>query len=95
MGHRFFVYILANLRGAQPILYTGVTNDPERRVAEHRLDPTGFVARYARLHSRRLECMTDSRVAIAREKRIKGWSRVRKMALVESANPEWRDLLSR
>jgi putative endonuclease len=71
----------------------GVTNDLTRRVWEHRqkLVP-GFTARYGITRLVYFE-MTDSiEAAIAREKQIKGWLRAKKVALVESVNPAWRDL---
>jgi len=85
-----FVYILAN---RSHNLYTGVTNDLERRVFEHRngLAP-GFTKRY-RIH--RLvyyETFGDIRAAIAREKQIKGWDRKKRVALIEATNPTWSDL---
>jgi putative endonuclease len=94
MGDRFFVYVLANTRGVRPVLYTGVTNNLERRLAEHRLLPSGFAARYRVTRLVYFEWTTDVRAAIAREKQIKGWTRKKKVALIERANPLWRDLAS-
>ncbi len=93
----FWVYIMANTNGRAATIYTGVTNDLERRLYEHRHpDPANtrrqFAVRY------RLTCLvyfeeyTDIRDAIAREKQIKGWRRERKLELIESMNPEWQDL---
>ncbi len=86
----FFVYIMAN---RSRTLYTGVTNDLFRRVYEHKHKLIrGFTARY---HIDRLvyyEVFSDVRQAILREKQIKGWRRVKKIQLIESFNPEWRDL---
>jgi putative endonuclease len=75
------------------MLYVGVTNDLERRMSEHKqkLVP-GYSSRY---NLRRLvyyESTNDIMAAITREKQIKGWLRARKIALIESANPEWKDL---
>jgi putative endonuclease len=86
----FCVYILAN---QSRMLYVGVTNDLERRMSEHKqkLLP-GYASRY---NIRRLvyhEWTDDPESAITREKQIKGWRRARKVALIESANSEWRDL---
>ena len=86
------VYMLSNRRNG--VLYTGVTNDLRRRLNEHRraLDSSSFTARY---HLKRLvyfETTCDIRAAIAREKQIKGWLRRKKVALIETMNPEWRDL---
>jgi putative endonuclease len=74
-------------------LYTGVTNDLERRIAEHK-NGTGsqFATRY---HAKRLvylEEFADIRAAIEPEKQIKGWLRTKKIALIEAMNPEWMDL---
>ncbi len=74
-------------------LYTGVTSDLERRVYEHkqRLVP-GFTGKYNITRLVYFEVTYDVRAAIAREKQIKGWLRRKKIALIESVNPEWKDL---
>ena len=89
----YYVYLLTNATNVA--LYTGVTNDIVRRVFEHRqhADPNSFTARYNIHKLVYMEETQDVRVAIAREKQIKGWSRRKKNALVESLNPEWKDLL--
>ena len=88
-GH-YYVYIMSSLSRT---LYTGVTNNLERRAIEHREAPLGsFAARY---HINRLsyfEEFRDVRLAIAREKEIKKLTRKAKIKLIESLNPEWRDL---
>jgi len=75
------------------VLYVGVTADLLRRVHAHRTDAVdGFTRRY-RLH--RLvwfETTDDIRAAIQREKSLKRWLRAWKIALIESKNPDWRDL---
>jgi putative endonuclease len=70
-----------------------VTNDLERRVAEHRskLVP-GFTHRYNITRLVYFEKTTDVHSALAREKEIKGWTRAKKVALIERANPTWEDL---
>ena len=93
MNHQprtYYVYVMSN---RSQTLYVGVTNDLERRVFEHRnpMQPT-FTSRY---HITRLvyfEPFSDVRDAIEREKRIKGWTRAKKLALVEDSNPTWQDL---
>jgi putative endonuclease len=89
------VYVLANRadrrRRARPI-YIGVTNDLERRLGEHRTATSGFSARYRTLSLVHLEELMFAADAIAREKEIKGWSRWKKIALIEGTNPGWRDL---
>ncbi len=87
---RFFVYILAS---KSRVLYTGVTNDLYRRVAEHKTRQVpGFTARYNVNRLVYYEEYSRIQDAIAREKQIKGWLRRKKVALIESQNPEWNDL---
>ena len=87
---QFYVYIMTN---HSRTLYTGMTNDLLRRVAEHKqkLIP-GFTARYNITRLVYYEETSDVTSAIAREKQIKGWVRAKKVALIEAANPQWRDL---
>jgi putative endonuclease len=86
----YYVYIMAS---RSRTLYTGVTNNLERRVIEHKghLVP-GFTARYRIERLVYHEVFGDIRQAIQREKQIKGWLRSRKIALIQSANPGWADL---
>jgi len=86
----YYVYIMTNHSGT---LYTGVTNDLERRVFEHKhkLVP-GFTSKYNITKLVYYEEGNDVNVALTREKQIKGWLRAKKIALIESVNPEWRDL---
>lgn len=74
-------------------LYTGVTNDLDRRVNEHKqkLVP-GFTAKYNITRLIYFEVTQDVQAAIAREKQIKRWLRRKKIALIESVNPDWADL---
>ena len=84
------VYIMAS---ASRVLYIGVTGDLLRRVMEHKeMRVPGFTARYRVTELVYFEAFGDIRIAIAREKQIKGWLRARKIALIESFNPHWRDL---
>ena len=85
------VYIVANRR--RGTLYTGVTSDLAKRVWQHRSDAAeGFTKKY-RVHVlvwfEQHETMAS---AISREKAIKAWKRDWKLNLIESTNPEWRDL---
>jgi putative endonuclease len=74
-------------------LYTGMTNDIKRRVYEHKHKLIrGFTAKYNITRLVYFEETADVRAAITRERQIKGWLRAKKIALIESANPEWRDL---
>ena len=74
-------------------LYTGVTNNLMRRVDEHKkkLVP-GFTSKYNIQFLVYYEVSTSIHVAITREKQIKGWLREKKIALINSMNPEWKDL---
>jgi putative endonuclease len=87
----YYVYILTNWNNK--VLYTGVTNNLERRVYEHKNKAdNGFTAKYNVNKLVYFDFTNDVRNAIEREKQIKGWSREKKNKLVESINPEWRDL---
>jgi putative endonuclease len=87
---QYYVYIMANRSRS---LYVGITNDLERRTYEHKhmLKP-GFTRRYTIDRLVYYEATPSVDAAIQREKQIKGWLRSRKIALVELANPTWRDL---
>ena len=86
----YYVYMVTN---STRRLYTGVTNDLERRIYEHKekLVP-GFTGRYNVAWLVYYETTNDVTAAISREKQVKGWLRKKKLALVESMNPAWRDL---
>jgi putative endonuclease len=85
------VYILASARNGT--LYTGVTSDLLKRVWEHKSDLVeGFTKRYAVHVLVWFELHEDMLAAIRREKTIKGWKRRWKIELIETMNPEWRDL---
>ncbi len=88
----YYVYIMTN---KSRTLYTGVTNDLVRRVDEHRQKLVdGFTKRYNIASLAYFESTSDIESAITREKQIKGWLRWRKVALIEAANPTWKDLSS-
>ncbi len=94
-GGHYFVYIMASRKNGT--VYTGVTNNLYKRVAEHKasLDSLSFVGKY-RVH--RLvyyEVFNDVLAAIKREKRLKHWNRAWKLRLIEQINPNWYDLLER
>ena len=86
----YWVYIMS---GRTRTLYVGVTNDIQRRHYEHRnrLVP-GFTSKYRLDRLVYFEQHADIREAIEREKQIKSWRREKKVALIESLNPKWRDL---
>jgi putative endonuclease len=74
-------------------LYVGMTNDLRRRIYEHKHKLIeGFTRKYNLTRLIYCEFKNDVEVAIKREKRIKGWLRSKKIALVESVNPGWQDL---
>jgi putative endonuclease len=91
MARDYFVYILAS---ESRELYIGVTNNLERRLSEHRenTDGNSYSARHGTNRLVYYEMTEDVRSAISREKRLKRLSRLRKLALIERMNPEWRDL---
>ena len=87
---QYYVYILTNRTRR---LYIGVTNDLLRRVFEHKqkLVP-GFTSTYNLTWLAYYEATDDIHSAISREKQVKTWGRTKKMALVETMNPNWQDL---
>lgn len=86
----YYVYILASI---SRVLYIGITNDLTRRIAEHKQKLVrGFTSRYNINRLVYFERGGDVRAAIRREKQIKGWTRQKKIDLIEAANPEWKDL---
>ncbi len=86
-----FVYMMTNWTG--DVLYTGVTNNLERRVYEHKNKLLrGFTSRYNVTKLVCFEAFGDIRLAIAREKEIKNWRREKKDRLVKIENPTWKDL---
>ena len=86
------MYILTNSN--RNVLYTGVTSDLKRRIYEHKLhlDKGSFTAKYNVENLVFYEVTSDIKSAIEREKQIKGWNRKHKNKLVESKNPNWKDL---
>jgi putative endonuclease len=90
LTNQYYVYLITN---QTKTLYTGVTNDLLRRIYEHKLKSVpGFTAKYNITKLVYYETTTDIYSAIAREKQIKGWLRIKKINLIESSNPEWLDL---
>jgi putative endonuclease len=87
--YKFFVYIMGSSSGT---LYTGVTNNLERRVLAHkRGEGSAFAARYRVNRLLYYEIFEDIRNAIDREKQIKAYRRSKKSALIEAENPSWVD----
>ena len=88
---QYCIYIMTNSR--HTVLYTGVTNDLLRRVEEHKNNKrTIFTKKYNVNKLLYYECGDDINIAIAREKQIKAGSRKKKIDLINSINPEWKDL---
>jgi putative endonuclease len=85
-----YVYIPASKSG---VLYTGVTSALQERIRQHRMKLIpGFTTRYNVNRLVYYERLPSIVIAIAREKEVKGWSRAKRVALIESRNPTWRDL---
>ena len=88
--HIYYVYIMSSHSGT---LYIGMTNSIYRRAFQHKAgEIEGFTKKY---HCNRLahyESFDDVHRAIGREKELKGWTRSRKIALIEASNPRWTDL---
>lgn len=92
MFHRlhYYVYIMASDSGT---LYIGFTNNVLRRSCEHQegfFD--GFTHKYHCKKLIYLESFSDVNQAIAREKQLKNWNRTKKMSLIKTQNPTWKDL---
>lgn len=87
----YYIYILASK--ARGTLYIGVTNDLARRLFEHRQGLTvGFTKRYNIKRLVYYESTESIETAIAREKQLKRWHRQWKINLIESTNPQWKDI---
>jgi putative endonuclease len=91
MDEYAYVYILAN--GFKK-LYIGITTEIEIRMQQHKQkkDPNSHTAKYNINQLVYFERFTSITAAIAREKQLKGWLRIRKLELIISTNPTWRDL---
>jgi putative endonuclease len=91
MGEYAYVYIVAN--GFKKI-YIGVTSQLEIRIRQHKQkkDPKSHTAKYNTNQLVYFERFTTMSAAIAREKQLKGWNRIRKLELIISTNPTWLDL---
>lgn len=93
MFHQRFYYVYMMMSSSRRALYTGITSRPRQRVWEHK---TGVIEGFSKqYHTTRLvyyEAYRYVAAAIAREKQIKRWRREKKLALIESINPQYRDL---
>lgn len=88
---QYCVYILTNKNNR--VLYTGVTNNLERRLFEHKSGKIkGFTSKYKTHKLVFFETFPTAKEAIYAEKKIKGWRRIRKINLIEEKNSAWKDL---
>ena len=89
--NQYYVYIITNY--SNKVLYVGVSGNLTRRIFEHKnkLIP-GFSSRYNLNKLVFFEAFNTPEEAIAAEKKIKGWLRIKKIQLIESINPGWNDL---
>ena len=86
----YYVYIMSNKSGT---LYTGVTNNLEQRVYQHKNQITeGFTERYSVTQLLYFESSDEVTAAITREKQIKGMLRIKKIELIKTMNPQLKDL---
>ena len=86
----YFVYILSSI---SRVLYIGVTNDLQRRVLEHKGEKVqGFTKKYNVKKLVYFEVTDDVYAALSREKQLKKWRREKKVDLIETMNPTWKDL---
>lgn len=91
MHHNYYIYIITNKYNN--VLYTGITSALMKRVFEHKNKiMKGFTTKYNCDKLVYYEHFFRVEDAITREKQIKGWNRAKKIALIESMNPEWKDL---
>ena len=88
---QYCIYIMTNAHNT--VLYTGVTNELQRRVLDHRSGKgSGFTKKYNITKLVYFESGDDINLAIVREKQIKAGPRKKKIELIQSINPEWKDL---
>ena len=91
MDRQYYVYIITNQN--HTVLYTGITNDLNKRIYEHKEKlAKGFSAKYNLNKLVYFQVTEDVISAITREKQIKGGSRKKKVELINDLNPDWIDL---
>ncbi len=89
----YYTYIATNYTNS--VLYTGITNNLHRRIYEHKESLVeGFTKKYKLNKLVFCEVFNNPEDAIRAEKKIKGWTRKKKVDLIKSKNPEFRDLLN-
>jgi len=92
MRKQYYIYIATNLTNT--VLYTGITNDLDKRMYEHRNKLVeGFTSKYNVKKLIYYEVFNTPEEAIIAEKKIKGWTRARKIELIKSINPQFCDLM--
>ena len=93
MDKTYYVYILTNK--CNTVLYTGITNDLNRRVYEHKnkTNTSSFTAKYKIDKLVYYESTEDVIAAISREKQIKNYSRQKKIDLINAFNPSWEEII--
>lgn len=88
--HQYSVYIMSSNSGT---LYIGMTNSIYRRTLQHKSETIeGFASKYHCIRLVHYESFDDVHRAIGREKELKGWTRAKKIVLIETRNPRWADL---
>ena len=88
---QYCVYIMANVHNT--VLYTGVTNNLQRRVYEHKNELIdGFTKKHKCKKLVYFESSNDIKAMLEREKQLKNWNRSKKERLIRNMNPEWKDL---
>lgn len=90
---RYFTYIISNFTNS--VLYTGITNNLERRIYEHKTNKIKdtFSNKYKLFKLLWFQEFNNPNDAISAEKKIKGWKRIKKIKLIKSLNPEMKDLI--
>jgi len=92
MKKQYYIYIVTNK--GNTVLYAGITNNLERRIFEHKNKLLkGFTSKYNVTKLVYYEVFNSPREAIAAEKKIKGWVRAKKINLIKSINPDFKDLI--
>ncbi len=92
MNKQYYVYIATNKRNT--VIYTGITNDLNRRMYEHKNKLVkGFTKKYNIDKLIYYEVFSNPEEAIMAEKKIKGWTRKKKIDLIKENNPKFMDLL--
>lgn len=94
MKRYWYVYIVTNYKNT--VFYIGITNNLERRIYEHKngLFKNSFTKKYKLYKLVWFEEFPTPQQAIEAEKKLKGWTRKRKIALIKATNPNFRDLIS-